>query len=137
MLHVYTDDTDWVVAESAKDAEKAWEEDIGDVRDDATHAPFEPEPDDKQLTVWSDEPNVECGCRAKIDERNQQIARKQRLIDKLPRTDASAELYKGLPKPLDTHPNGHLKDCPVGSKRQTCAEWAKEKGRGFLASTEY
>lgn len=50
MLHVYSNDFDWVVAESEEDAVKVWEETMGDIYDES-NGEFVLESDDDLFTL--------------------------------------------------------------------------------------
>jgi hypothetical protein len=130
------DGPDTVVAFDADDAWSVWELYCGESRKDYEEDEWIECAGSRPMRIWLDEDFSRCDCRAKQEARRAETDRAVALLSKLPRPAAGA-LWAGVPKPLPSHPNGHLMDCPVGSKTQTCAQWAQENGRGFLCSTEY
>jgi len=63
MMHVYrNEDVDWVVAVSEDDAMDVWCESNGEEREDYPDEKWEQEPDDKVLTIQSDEGSEEKTC---------------------------------------------------------------------------
>lgn len=57
-MHLYANEADIYVAESAEDAVKAWEEDTGDTYDVEFYGAFGQIPDDKEITLYcEDEPD--------------------------------------------------------------------------------
>jgi len=137
-LHVYHCECDWVIAKSPEDALAVLDEQIGE------HYDLKPddviqEPDDKELSIWTDNSPTpdSCKCLAKIKDREEEREKQLQVIDKMPDSPGKFALYGGVPKPLNTHPNGHLVDCPLGRDVLTCAQWVAKEGRCFLASTEY
>lgn len=140
-LRVYTNDVDWVVAQSEQDAWDVWEKTIGCSRTDFDDE-FAPEPDDKVLTVWNDDrpTDISCDCLDKINRQQAKIDQELLMIKRLPLGASSLPMGVAtlrVSKPLGTHPNGHLRGCDKGHEKMTCAEWALKNGRGFLGSTEF
>jgi hypothetical protein len=139
-LHVFTNDTDTVVARDVEDAWAVWCEHSGERRRDYEQCGmcWERLDPDKSLTIWNDGADfLGCGCRSALTKYEALVAQRQALLDKLPevaRRQLVAALRVDRPK---THPNGHLRGCPVGATTRTCADWASSEGRGFLCSTEW
>ena len=135
-LHVFSGECDKVVAESPEDAWVVWCESTGEDRGDYDFD-FELEPDDKPLTIWSDDASFDrCECAAKIAAHKEKVSKQVKLIEAQPKA-ARVAMWASLAKMPATHPNGHLVGCAQGSERKTCGQWAIECGRGFLCSTEY
>ena len=137
-LHVFTGECDKVVAESPDDAWVVWCEATGESRCDyEDDFEFEVEPDDKLLTIWSDDTAFDqCECVAKIAAHEATVAKQVKLIEAQPKA-ARPAMWTAVAKMLPTYPNGHLMDCAKGFERKTCEQWATDQGRGFLCSTEY
>ena len=142
-LHVWHNDCDWVVAESAQEARDIACDSLGERPSDYNAEDWEQWGDRRTLRVWSDADTMRCGCE---DRRRQEAER----IDKV-HADAAKlrELLNsqlGVYRPHVVTPklaplfkwlaNGHTEDCEVGSRKLTCGEWVKENGKGFLCTTE-
>ena len=138
MLHVFTDDEDTIIARDEEDAWQVWFESCGERREDyETEEPrWTKRPDDAELTIWNEDvPSDKCDCLRLLAEHAAVVKYRTETIQKLP-VVARQMLRKAIdPDAPRTFPNGHLRSCPLGSDTKTCAEWAKQEGRGFLCST--
>jgi hypothetical protein len=58
-LHVYCNDvTDWVISESAEEAEEMAIKELGYEPDDDEYLNFTQEPDDKVLSIWDEDGDI-------------------------------------------------------------------------------
>jgi hypothetical protein len=117
----------------------------GESREDyADSQTFEQLSDDEVMSIWhEDDDPRECGC-AELQKRD--TAERNKPFDDWCALKKLVESMGGrcdvrMPARADTGrhfgPNGHEKNCPKGKIVKTCAEWARDNGRGFLCSTEY
>ena len=128
---------DWVIARDERDAWEVWCEHMGEkVEDYLNFDDWDPVPDDRELRIWHDNPPADkCKCRERLDACVAEADRQRTMLQKLPEP-ARLILWAGVTRPPPTHPNGHLKDCPIGSDTRTCRQWIQQEGRGFLCSSE-
>lgn len=148
VLHVWEDaDSDmWVVASSADDAWAAFLECMGGTRDDYHDMDWCELADDHVMHIWLDNPpSGGCDCAARgaaykatCDAYNEACAKYVRLMGSAGLHRLPKGTIPPAPQPKDSPgPYGHYHHCPVGHPGKTCAEWARENGRGLLCSTEF
>lgn len=136
-LFVFKGDCDHVVARDEEDAWEVWCESTGEIREDYEEQYFELCPDDKTLSIWTDDHDLtQCSCQGIKDEFEQRYKRIVEIFARLPRP-ARVILAPALPAGPDTYPNGHVVGCHRGAEVKTCRQWAEENGRDFLCSTEF